>query len=64
MKKSSLYSKALACAIRDLNHAVNREDANKVYLKWEAFHSNIELKKAVKEKQNKLTKNNYGKKRI
>ena len=64
MKTPTLYIKALACAIRDLNCAINRKDANRVYLKWECFHKNIEFKKAVKEKQNKLTKNHYGEKRI
>lgn len=54
MKQSTLYTKALACAIKDLNYAITRKHANKVYLKWEAFHTNFEFKKAVKEKQSKL----------
>ena len=55
MKKPTLYTKALACAIKDLNYDITRDMANKVYLKWEVFHSNIEFKRAVKDKQSKFS---------
>lgn len=56
MKQSTLYTKTLACAIKDLNYAITKDQANKVYIKWKCFHNNIEFKKAAKTKQEKFKK--------
>lgn len=52
----TLHQKALKCAIKDMNDAPTREDANIVFLKWECFHSNRKFKEAIKAKQKELHK--------
>lgn len=54
MNRTPLYKKAIACAIRDIKNSIDRTSSNKIYLKWEVFHSDLEFKQAIINKQNKL----------
>lgn len=54
----TLRQKSLQCALRDLKYSANRDKANKVYLKWECFHTDSEFKAAVKQKKAALNKKN------
>lgn len=54
MEDRSLKVKALDVAIKDLNQAINRDMANKIYQKWEVFHNHPQFKKAVEAKQKDL----------
>lgn len=50
----TLKQKALKCAINNILNARDRDHANERFKKWEVFHGNFELKRAVEEKKAKF----------
>jgi thiaminase len=51
MDNRPLKVKALEVAIKAIRTSLTRQRANKVYQRWEVFHSDPRFKQAVREKQ-------------
>jgi hypothetical protein len=54
MDKRPLKIKALECAVRDIQIAKDRDQANERYKRWEVFHQEPEFIEAVKSKKESL----------